>query len=240
MFERQQDHTRVEPKGLRRYLGGSVPISIGLHLFALFLFFVIPLTANIVLPMVTVELPEYVRLAPMPPPPEVAVPPARRAISPAPPQPLAPTTAPMTIGKDPDVPPAYGPPAVEPTSGLGTGGGDGIGNRLDAPAVLVSPPLQKAPGPVRLADLPVAPRKVVDVRPVYPDIARQARKEGTVVMEAVLDPTGRVTQLRVIQSVPLLDQAAMDAVRQWRYTPSTLGGHPVSVLMSITIRFTLQ
>jgi protein TonB len=40
--------------------------------------------------------------------------------------------------------------------------------------------------------------------------------------------------------VPLLDQAALDAVRQWRYTPTTLGGHPVSVLMTITIRFTLQ
>jgi len=101
------------------------------------------------------------------------------------------------------------------------------------------PPPQKT-GPVRIADLPVAPRKIVDVRPVYPDLARTARKEGTVVMEAVLDATGRVTQLRVIQSVPLLDQAALDAVRQWRYTPSTLGGHPVSVLMTITIRFTLQ
>ena len=240
MLDGRMDHTRVEPRGLRRYLGGSVPISIGLHLFALFLFFVIPLTANIVLPMVTVELPDYVRLAPMPPPPEVAVPPARRAISPAPPPPLAPTTAPMTIGKEPDVPPVYGPPGpVDTTHGIRSFGGDGIGVGVDAPSVLMPPPPQKT-GPVRVADLPVAPRKIADVRPVYPEIARQARKEGTVVMEAVLDPTGRVTQLRVIQSVPLLDQAAMDAVRQWRYTPSTLGGHPVSVLMSITIRFTLQ
>ena len=53
-------------EGLRRYLRGSVPISIGLHLLALFLIFVIPLTANIVLPMVTVELPDFVRVAPMP------------------------------------------------------------------------------------------------------------------------------------------------------------------------------
>jgi protein TonB len=49
-----------------------------------------------------------------------------------------------------------------------------------------------------------------------------------------------VTQLRVIQSVPLLDQAALDAVRQWRYTPSIYAGRPVSVLMTITMRFTLQ
>ena len=85
-----------------------------------------------------------------------------------------------------------------------------------------------------------APRKTADARPLYPDIARTAHVEGTVVIEAVLDTTGRVTQLRVVKSVPLLDQAALDAVRQWRYTPSVYGGHPVSVLMTITIRFTLQ
>ena len=59
-------------------------------------------------------------------------------------------------------------------------------------------------------------------------------------MEAVLDTTGRVTQLRVLESVRMLEQAAVDAVRQWRYTPSRYGGHPVSVLMTITVRFTLQ
>ena len=67
-----------------------------------------------------------------------------------------------------------------------------------------------------------------------------ARKEGVVVMEAVLDTGGRVTQLRVIKSEPLLDQAALDAVRQWRYTPTVYGGHPVSVLMTITVRFSLR
>jgi len=54
------------------------------------------------------------------------------------------------------------------------------------------------------------------------------------------DPTGSVTQLRVVRSVPLLDQAALDAVRRWKYTPSSIGGRPVSVLMTITITFTLQ
>jgi protein TonB len=80
----------------------------------------------------------------------------------------------------------------------------------------------------------------VDVRPIYPDIARLARVEGTVIMEAMLDPSGHVTQLRVIKSVPMLDQAALDAVRQWRYTPSLYYGRPVSVLMTVTVRFTLQ
>ena len=59
-------------------------------------------------------------------------------------------------------------------------------------------------------------------------------------MEAVLDTNGRVTQLRVLKSVPMLDQAAVHAVQQWRYTPSSYGGHLVSVLMTITVRFALQ
>jgi protein TonB len=228
----------MKREGLRRYLKGSVPISIGLHLFALFLVFVIPLTANLVLPMVSVELPEYVRLAPMPPPPEVAAP--RREMTAAPPAPGPPISAPPTIEPEPPVPPVYGPPGpVAPSTGLGPAGGADLGFRVDAPSVLMPPPPQKS-GPVRVADLPVPPRKIADARPIYPEIARQAKREGTVVMEAVLDTSGRVTQLRVIQSVPLLDQAALDAVRQWRYTPTMLGGNPVSVLMTITIRFQLQ
>ena len=231
----------MAPSGLRRYLTGSVPISIGLHLLALFLFFVIPLTAKIVLPMVSVDLPDYVRLAPMPPPPVEAAPaPApARALAPSPVAPSIPTTAPPRI-LDEVPPPAYasvGPP--DATAGLPPGSGEGLGAGVSAPAMVMPPPA-KPPAQVRVADLPVPPRKIADARPVYPDIARHARREGTVVMEAVLDPTGRVTQLRVIQSVPLLDQAAVDAVRQWRYTPSTYGGHPVSVLMTITIRFKLE
>jgi protein TonB len=78
------------------------------------------------------------------------------------------------------------------------------------------------------------------VHPLYPEMARSARVEGTVILEAVLDTSGHVTQLRVLKSVPLLDQAALDAVRQWKYTPSIYYGRPVSVLLTITVRFTLQ
>jgi protein TonB len=229
----------MEREGLRRHLTGAVPVSIALHLVAVFLFLVIPLTAKIVLPMVSVDLPEYVRLAPMPPPP-VAPAPAPRGAERMAVAPSAPTSAPPRIADEPLEPPRYsavGPPSAD---GLPPGSSDGFGTSVGPPIVLMPPVAQKLAGPVRIADLPVAPRKTIDVRPVYPEIARLARREGTVVMEAVLDPTGHVTQLRVIQSVPMLDQAAMDAVRQWRYTPSTYGGQPVSVLMTITIRFTLQ
>jgi protein TonB len=227
-------------EGLRRYLRGSVPISIALHLVVLFLIFVIPLTANLVLPMVTVDLPDYVRLAPMPPPPEVAAPAPRRTLDPPPSAPAAPTSAPPNILPPSADPPQYGPPTSPGAiGGIFPTDAGGVGTAIAPPSVVVSPP-QRPRGPVRVAELPVAPRKIADARPIYPEIARQAKKEGTVVIEAVLDTTGRVTQSRVIQSVPLLDQAALDAVRQWRYTPTTLGGQPVSVLMTITIRFTLQ
>ena len=227
-------------EGVRRYLTGSVPISIGLHLAALLLCLVIPLTARIVLPMVSVELPEYVRLAPMPPPPvaERTAPPAATRV-PAPSPPLTPTVAPPAIL--PEVPT---PTVVGITDLVGATGGPppdlGAISNTGITTPLVMPPSQPPPRPVRVTDLPVAPTKTNDARPVYPEAARMARLGGTVVMEAVLDPAGRVTQLRVIKSAPLFDQAAMDAVRQWRYTPSMYGGHPVSVLMTITIRFTLE
>lgn len=227
--------------GWRRYLTGSVPISIGLHLVALILCFVVPLTARIVLPIVSVDLPEYVLLAPMPPPPAVLVrsapPPAGAAPSRA--SVPAPTFAPSSIHPEDLSPPTIGAvPTPGASDGVPSGMTESFGTGLSTSLPMLPP--QAPSGPVRVADLPVAPRKTNDARPAYPDIARKARIAGTVVMEAVLDPTGRVTQLRVIQSVPLLDQAALDAVRQWRYTPSTYGGRPVSVLMTITVRFTLE
>jgi protein TonB len=224
--------------GLRSHLSGSVPISIALHLVALLLFLIIPLTANIVLPDPASHLPEYMRVAPMPPPA------ARVRSSSAPPRerPVnaytgAPTAAPNAIA------PEAAPPGAIPDIGLPSTGGvpDGTGLLTGASPVVVPPPDPPRPtGPVRVADLPVSPRRIGDTRPIYPDIARSARIEGTVILEAVLDTSGRVTQLRVVKSVPLLDQAALDAVRQWRYTPSYYGGHPVSVLMTITVRFALQ
>ena len=150
----------------------------------------------------------------------------------------APTTAPSSIT------PETAPPGVVPDPGaIPSIGGEpgGIGVLQSSSAIVVQPPdPPRQAGPVRVADLPVTPRKIGDVRPVYPEIARLTRVEGTVILEAVLDTTGRVTQLRVIKSAPMFDQAALDAVRQWRYTPSLYGSHPVSVLMSITVRFTLQ
>jgi protein TonB len=84
------------------------------------------------------------------------------------------------------------------------------------------------------------PKKIVHVAPEYPPLAQRAGVEGIVTLEAVLDVTGRVEQVRVMKSVLLLDEAAIRAVRQWRYTPTELNGVPVPVLMTITVRFSLN
>ena len=77
------------------------------------------------------------------------------------------------------------------------------------------------------------------MRPVYPPHARSARVEGSVILEAVIGPTGRVTDVKVLRSAPLLDEAAMEAVLQWEYTPTLLNGVPVPVVMTVTVNFTL-
>jgi protein TonB len=85
-----------------------------------------------------------------------------------------------------------------------------------------------------------APTRTKYVTPVYPAIAQSSRVRGVVIVEAVIGPEGNVTDATVIRSIPLLDQAALDAVRQWRYTPTMVDGKPVSVIMTVTVSFSLQ
>jgi TonB family protein len=84
------------------------------------------------------------------------------------------------------------------------------------------------------------PTKVWDVRPVYPPNAKAGGVEGVVVIDARIEVDGCIRNAEVVRSVPELDQAALDAVTQWEFLPTTLNGKPVPVLMTITIRFTLS
>ena len=83
------------------------------------------------------------------------------------------------------------------------------------------------------------PVKIKDARPTYPSIARDSRVTGAVVIEATIDKEGNVADTKVVRSVPLLDQAALDAVQQWKYEPSVQNGTPVPVVMTVTVNFTL-
>ncbi|RPJ84760.1 MAG: energy transducer TonB, partial [Acidobacteria bacterium] len=102
------------------------------------------------------------------------------------------------------------------------------------------PPPPPPQAPVRVGGNIKPPQKVKDVKPIYPAIAQSARVQGVVIIEATIGPNGRVQDARVLRSIPLLDQAALDAVKQWEFTPTLLNGVPVPVIMTVTVNFTLQ
>jgi protein TonB len=77
------------------------------------------------------------------------------------------------------------------------------------------------------------------IQPEYPSLARQARIQGQVSLRAIISRDGRIENLQVVNGHPLLVQAAIDAVRQWRYRPYMLNGEPVEVETQITVNFTL-
>lgn len=93
--------------------------------------------------------------------------------------------------------------------------------------------------PVRVGGAIKAPTQISKVQPVYPPIALSSRVSGVVILEALIGVDGRVSDAKVLRSIPLLDQAALDAVRQWAYTPTLLNGVPVPVVMTVTVTFTL-
>ena len=170
---------------------------------------------------------------PLPPPPRGIAAPAPAASIDA-----APIVAPTEIAPERDMPTAPSGHEVTGVRGIETGvlgGLDLPGNGL----AVEPPPPPASREPIRLHAGMQAPRKIVNVPPHYPPHAQAARVEGTVVLDAVIDSTGRVTDVRVTRSVNLLDQAAIDAVRQWRFTPTLLNGEPVSILLTVTVRFTL-
>jgi TonB family protein len=84
------------------------------------------------------------------------------------------------------------------------------------------------------------PKLVKTVKPVYPKIAKQSHVEGSVILEAKADEQGNVVETRVLRSIPLLDQAAIDAVRQWKYEPMVIDGKPHQVVFTVTVRFVLD
>ena len=148
----------------------------------------------------------------------------------------APITAPDRISPESDLEPAptatgsYGLPRVGDVAGIGS---TDIG-RFEPPP---PPPLIV---PVRLHSGIRPPHKIVDAAAIYPAAARAAHIQGMVIIEATIDARGNVEAARVLRPQPLLDQAALDAVRQWRFTPALLSGVPIPVIMTVTVNFMLQ
>ena len=95
-------------------------------------------------------------------------------------------------------------------------------------------------GPVRVGGTIKDPQKLKHVNPSYPAEARQARVQGVVILEALISVDGRVQDVKVLRSVPMLDEPATEAVRQWVFTPTLLNGVPVPVIYTVTVNFALH
>ena len=105
---------------------------------------------------------------------------------------------------------------------------------------LLTPDWPAAAGAVRVGGNVRAPQQSRRVNPIYPAAAQAARVQGVVILEALIGENGIVRDVRVLRSIPLLDQAAIDAVRQWEYASTQLNGKPVPLVMTVTVQFTLS
>ena len=115
-----------------------------------------------------------------------------------------------------------------------------IGDTMIATPLPPPPPARAEQTPIRVGGTVTRPDRVRDVRPRYPPLALRSGVAGTVILEAVIGTDGTVRDLHVLRSIPLLDSAAIDAVRQWLFTPTLLNGEPVPVVMTVTVTFTLR
>jgi protein TonB len=124
-----------------------------------------------------------------------------------------------------------------------SGAGPRAGVRMQASGIagaVVTPATEGGPArPVRVGGSIRVPTKTHTAEPVYPPTARAAGVQGVIILEVVIGVDGAVANARVLRSIPLLDQAALDAVRQWRYEPTLLNGVPTPVIMTVTVNFAL-
>ena len=151
---------------------------------------------------------------------------------------LAPAEIPSSIepetGEDGS---AAGVEAVAEGGGAGGIEGGGIGEGPGGPAGSSG---TSSFGPLRPGNTFAPPRKIKDVRPVYPPLARALQARGTVIIEITIGTDGKVRETTVIHSVPALDQAALDAVRQWEYEPTRVNGALVAFIMTVVVNFAVQ
>ena len=133
---------------------------------------------------------------------------------------------------------AGGVPGGVPGGQMGGVIGGVLGGIPSAAAHPVAPPTGKS-APIRVGGRVRPPKPIVQVKPEYPALARQARIQGQVQIDAVLDEQGNVVEMHVVSGPPLLYQAALDALRKWKYEPTYLNDQPIAVQMIVTITFVL-
>ena len=240
LFEDLIESDVVKHKTKQSY---TLPVSIAVHAVVLLLVIVVPLLTSQDLPEPTsVVKAFFVEPAAPPPPPPPPPPPAPKAPTQVKPLPTPPPT------ENKFQAPVETPEQVKPEQGidLGVEGGVPGGVEGGVPGGVVGgvvgglPEAPPPPQAVRVGGQIKEPKKLKNVNPVYPDIAKQARVQGVVTLECTISPQGRVTDVKVLRGIPLLDAAAIEAVKQWVYSPTLLNGVPVPVIMTVTVNFRLS
>ncbi len=185
---------------------------------------------------------------PPPPPPPAAAPPPRiiHRVS-AEDMMRAPTVIPRTINRVQNEPPPQAVGVVGGVPGGVSGGSFGgvlggvIGGVLSQAAPPPPPPpTPQAPKRIRIGGQVEAAKLIFQPKPEYPPLAKMARIQGTVRLDAVISKDGTIQDLKVISGHPLLVKAALEAVQRWRYQPTMLNGDAVEVATEIDVNFTLQ
>jgi periplasmic protein TonB len=188
--------------------------------------------------VVAFEAPRVVALDDVPLPPQSPRNGVSRAIDgPVRPTAAAPLVAPPSVGPETGPPEALGGPIGDrgPIDNPFGGPGDPV---APPPAIVTPPPQPKTP--VRPTSSGIKPpSRLVYVAPVYPVLARSTQVEGVVIIDAMIDEQGNVIDARVLRSIPLLDEAAVSAVRRWKFSPTLLNGVPVPIVMTVTVNFQL-
>jgi len=222
----------------------TVPVTVVIHGLVIAAIVVLPLLANEVLPQTAsgpqafFVTPTYAAPPPPPPPPPAA---ARSATT----QRVAPVESNDAFTAPVEVPETV-PDAMSLDLGIEGGVPGGVEGGVPGGVVggVVGGLEDAAPPPppqaIRVGGVVSEPKKVKHVPPVYPDWAQKARIQGIVILECMISPRGQVQDVKILRGIRLLDEAAVEAVRQWVYTPTLVNGVPTPVLMTVTVNFRLE
>ncbi len=224
----------------------TVVLSAIIQVAIILVFILIPLLVTEALPKESVAA--WIT-APAPPPPPPPPPPKVQVIKQvAPPliqqgKLMAPTVIPKKVNiiKEEAPPPDV---ASGVTGGVAGGIGGGsmggvLGGIIGSTGGGPPPPPKPTPQRIRVGGNVQQANLIHEVQPIYPEIAKTAHIQGTVLLHAIIAKDGTIQQLQYISGPPLLMRSAMDAVRQWRYRPTMLNGEPVEVETTIQVVFTL-
>jgi periplasmic protein TonB len=252
MFEDLEKITETNP--VKRFF--TVMGSLVLHTLAVVIVILLPLIAYNKLPQS--ELLTFLIAPPPPPPAPAPAPPPPTNVQAAPKQAVidpSKFSAPSEIPKEiPDAPMDDAPvvSAGNIASGIPGGVGAGVSGGVSGNVIggLISnvssqaapPPLPKLikREPMRIGGNIKESMRIRFVKPEYPELAKRARVSFTVILVIVIDEEGNVSDIKIQQGHPLLNDAAVSAVKQWKYTPTVLNGEPVPITGTVNVVFSFK